>query len=81
MIQFSHFNWFDYFLVVIIFLSLLYGLRRGFLREIISSVSWLAAFFVAIMFASDLQKYFGKRREQTSRQWKVEWNHHGNLRE
>jgi len=55
-----HFNWFDYCLVGIVFLSLIFGLLRGFLREIISLITWIAAFFVAIMFTSELVVYFNQ---------------------
>jgi membrane protein required for colicin V production len=59
-VNFTLFNWFDYCLVAIIFLSLLLGIKRGFLREIISLMTWIAAFFVAIIFASDVTVYLSQ---------------------
>jgi membrane protein required for colicin V production len=57
MIHIEQFNWFDYVLAVIVFLSLILGIKRGFLREIISIITWLAAFFVAILFTNDVAVY------------------------
>lgn len=56
-IHVEQFNWFDYILAVIVFLSLILGIKRGFLREIISIITWLAAFFVAILFTSNVVIY------------------------
>ncbi len=60
MLHISHFNWFDVVLLVVICLSLMYGLMRGFVREIISLITWIAAFFIAILFSSDLSVYFSQ---------------------
>ena len=43
----------DYVILVIIGLSMLIGLWRGFLREIISLLSWIAAFIIAFVFVED----------------------------
>ncbi len=55
--------WVDYVIVGIVALSILAGLLRGFLKEAISLVAWIAAFFVAFMFVEDgatyLIKYIG----------------------
>lgn len=53
-----HFNEFDYILLALIGLSSLFGLLRGFIREIVSLVSWVAAFTLAIMFTQSLSLYF-----------------------
>ena len=45
---------FDYAVLVIVGLSLLIGLLRGAVKEVLSLVGWVAAFFVANMFASYL---------------------------
>jgi len=60
MIHIEQFNWFDYCLAVVIFLSLILGIKRGFVKEIISIITWLAAFFVAILFTNYLAIYFGQ---------------------
>ena len=51
---FLHFNWFDYCLVFVIFLSLSLGFFRGFFREVISLASWIVAFVIAVKFTTDL---------------------------
>ena len=46
-------NWADYLIVIVIALSMLIGLWRGLLREVISLVTWIAAFAIAFLFAED----------------------------
>jgi membrane protein required for colicin V production len=46
-------NWADYLIVILIALSMLIGLWRGLLREVISLVTWIAAFAIAFLFAED----------------------------
>jgi len=46
-------NWADYLIVFLIALSMLIGLWRGLLREVISLATWIAAFAVAFLFAED----------------------------
>lgn len=48
---------FDWILLAIVVVSCLFGLWRGFLKELISLASWVAAFFVARLFAPKLS-YF-----------------------
>ncbi len=47
-------TWVDFVIIGIIFLSSLISLVRGFMKEVISLASWVAAFWVALMFASPL---------------------------
>ena len=44
-------NWADYLIVIIVALSMLIGLWRGLLREVISLATWIAAFAIAFLFA------------------------------
>ncbi|MCB1824980.1 MAG: CvpA family protein [Candidatus Competibacteraceae bacterium] len=44
-------NWADYLIIAIIALSMLVGLWRGLLREVISLATWIAAFAIAFLFA------------------------------
>ncbi|MDP1574582.1 MAG: CvpA family protein [Coxiellaceae bacterium] len=44
----------DYVIGGILFISLLLGLIRGFTKEIISLLAWIAAFFAAIKFSPDV---------------------------
>ncbi|MGH8282296.1 MAG: CvpA family protein [Gammaproteobacteria bacterium] len=43
--------WVDYLILVIIAVSALISLLRGFLREVISLVTWIVGFWVALRFA------------------------------
>lgn len=51
-------NWIDYVIIGIIALSALISLVRGFVKEAVSLASWIAAFFVASHFYSDVASYF-----------------------
>lgn len=44
------FNWIDYTIIVIIALSVLISVMRGFVREVISLVIWIAAIAVSFIF-------------------------------
>ncbi|HOB60573.1 MAG TPA: CvpA family protein [Candidatus Competibacteraceae bacterium] len=46
-------NWADYLILFIVALSMLIGLWRGLLREVISLATWIAAFAIAYLFAED----------------------------
>jgi membrane protein required for colicin V production len=47
-------------LVIIIFaLSMLWGFMRGFIKEAVSLISWIAAAIIASTFASPLAQHFG----------------------
>ena len=51
-------NWVDYLILVIIIISTLISLLRGFLREIVSLVTWVVGFWVALRFARQLGDVF-----------------------
>lgn len=51
----SAFNWADWALVVIISLSSLMSLRRGFIKEALSLATWVVAFVVARSFHPNAQ--------------------------
>lgn len=44
-------NWADYLIIAVIGLSMLIGLWRGLLREVISLATWIAAFTIAFLFS------------------------------
>jgi membrane protein required for colicin V production len=46
--------WVDYVIVGIVGLSAVISLVRGFVREAISLVTWIAAFWIALLFFRDL---------------------------
>lgn len=47
-------NWVDWAIIAIITISSVLSLKRGFVREAISLLSWVAAFIVARLFADAL---------------------------
>lgn len=54
----SNFNSVDCIMLLIVAFSMLAGLTRGFMKEAISLVSWIAAAFVASTFAAPLASHF-----------------------
>ncbi len=60
-------NWVDYLILVIIVISMLISLIRGFLREIISLVTWVVGFWVALRFASQIGDFFSVIHNDTVR--------------
>jgi membrane protein required for colicin V production len=50
--------WVDYLILVIILISTLISLLRGFLREVVSLVTWVIGFWVALRFAHQLGDVF-----------------------
>ncbi len=50
--------WIDYAILIIIGLSTLISLVRGFVKEALSLVVWVAAFFIASTFYADLAVFF-----------------------
>ncbi len=54
-------SWIDYTLFAIIALSVVIGLVRGFVREAISLITWVLAFWVAIQFSTDLSELFAAK--------------------
>jgi membrane protein required for colicin V production len=52
------YTWIDYLIVTIFALSMLTGLKRGFIKEAISLASIIAAFVIAIKFSGSLADWF-----------------------
>ena len=52
--QISGINWLDIAIVAVIALSGLFGLWRGFIREVFSLVTWVAALIIGRMYSSAL---------------------------
>jgi len=50
-------NVFDWILIAIIVISSVFGLLRGFVKELLSLASWVAAFFVARLFSFKLSNF------------------------
>jgi membrane protein required for colicin V production len=51
-------NWFDYAIVSVLGLSVLIGLWRGFIGEVLALACWVLAFWVAWMFGPPLAEQF-----------------------
>ncbi|GAB1257140.1 CvpA family protein [Aurantivibrio plasticivorans] len=51
-------NWADIAILVIILISSLISLKRGFIKEALSLAAWVAAFVVAILFSRSLATLF-----------------------
>ena len=54
----SNFNWVDYTILAIYLISILAGLGRGFIKEVVSLITWIAAFIIATMFSNALATWF-----------------------
>lgn len=59
----------DYVILVILFLSIILGISRGFIREILSLITWLASLFFSIKFAPDLMFLFHSITSKASVQY------------
>lgn len=54
----SNLNWVDILILCVFLFSVLAGLMRGLVKEIISLLTWIAAFIIAIIFSSKLAALF-----------------------
>jgi len=52
------FTWADYVIIAIIGISVLISIIRGFIREVLSLIVWIAAFFIAFKFSSQVAAIF-----------------------
>jgi membrane protein required for colicin V production len=50
-------NWVDYTIIGIIAVSALISVTRGFVREVLSLIAWVAAFWVALTFSQQAADY------------------------
>ncbi len=55
-----YFNWVDYVIVGIIFFSVMVSIFRGFAREAVSLIIWVAGVVAAFKFSPDFQSFFLK---------------------
>lgn len=53
--------WVDYGILIVFLVSVLIGLFRGFTRELLGLLSWVAAFWIAWAFAGDLSAVLASR--------------------
>lgn len=54
----SNLNWVDFIILAIFLFSIIAGFSRGFVREIVSLITLIAAFIIAIMFSNALAEMF-----------------------
>lgn len=59
--QITHLNWIDYTIIAFIGVSVLISLVRGFVREVMSLITWITAFLLAFNFANNVAYYFTDR--------------------
>ncbi|MDO8862892.1 CvpA family protein [Haliea sp. E1-2-M8] len=57
MLMLDAFTWVDWVIVAIVTLSTLLSLLRGFTREALSLLGWVAAFVIAYLFAGELASH------------------------
>jgi membrane protein required for colicin V production len=50
-------NWVDYTIIGVIVLSAVISIARGFVREVLSLVAWIGAFWVALSFSHQVAEY------------------------
>lgn len=60
------FNAIDYFILTVLGISVLAGLLRGLVKEVISLLTWIAAFFVSAYFSSSLANSFTSSQQVQS---------------
>lgn len=60
--------WIDYAILILVIISTLVSLLRGFVREALSLVVWFAAFFIASQFYEDLATYLTYMEDELVRQ-------------
>jgi len=66
-IDWLNFNWIDYCIIGIVLVSLLIGVVRGFICEVISLITWIAAFVLAFKFADSLATHLTFADSPTTR--------------
>jgi membrane protein required for colicin V production len=52
-----HFNWADFAIIAVVCVSVLISFARGFVRECLSIITWIAAFWVAFVFSKSLSAF------------------------
>lgn len=58
-----NFNWADWAVIIVVVLSTVMSLRRGFIKEALSLVTWVAAFIIARMFHGNMVTLLGDQIE------------------
>ncbi len=70
----SGFNAFDWVVVLIVTTSTLYGLTRGFAKEVTSFLGWIGAFVLANIFALDVSVSLNDLIDDRSIRYIVAWS-------
>lgn len=53
-----HLNWIDYLIVLLVFFSMIKGLSRGFIKELVSLVVWSLGIWFGLNYFNDLANLF-----------------------
>ncbi len=61
-----HFNWVDWTILALILISCLISIKRGFIKELLSLISWIAAIVIAWLFGGALSVVFADHIETPS---------------
>jgi|TARA_R100001509_G_scaffold139808_2_gene94389 membrane protein required for colicin V production len=72
-ISWQAFTWLDWGFVVIVALSTLFSLLRGFTREALSLLGWVAAFVLANLFASSVASHLSEAISNLSARYIAAW--------
>lgn len=62
----SNLNGIDYVVLFILLFSMILGIKRGFAKEVVALITWIAAFVVSSLFATDVAGLFTSHSAQTS---------------
>ncbi len=67
------FNWVDWLIVAVIGISVLLSLLRGFVKEALSLVAWVAAFFISTTFAGQVSAVLSQTIDNASLRYGVSY--------
>lgn len=62
-------TWVDYLLIAVMAISMVIGLWRGLVVEVLSLTVWVAAFWLAVLFGGDLARWLDSVQQPAIRQF------------
>tara|TARA_R100001143_G_scaffold29905_2_gene29157 strand:- start:244 stop:720 length:477 start_codon:yes stop_codon:yes gene_type:complete len=60
-------NWVDVAILIVVGISAVFGISRGFVREVLSVLAWIAAIVVARLYSPHLAPFFTVTDNETAR--------------
>jgi len=69
----TRFNAWDWFVLGIWIISAGYGVVRGFAREVLSVIGWVAAFFIANLLATSVAEVMQGVIEESTTRYLIAW--------